>query len=189
MGRKLSIIDVQREFKERGYVFLDDFYEGVDFYHNCLCVCGEKDKKCLSAVRANKKCKKCVKKRMSGSNNPNYNPNLTDEEREHNRDYPEYVEWAKTVKDDDEYCCYLCGLEGVRLVSHHILPFSKYPERRTSLENGITLCETCHKQFHRDTPLSKVSLKSLLSYEETVWPTPNEKEIDYDEYNGYYFSI
>lgn len=34
------------------------------------------------------------------------------------------------------------------LEAHHVYPKGKYPDLRTTPENGITLCRLCHKDWH-----------------------------------------
>ena len=61
----------------------------------------------------------------------------------------DYKEWRKAVFCRDDYTCQYCGRRGGRLNAHHIKRFSKYPELRTELSNGITLCYDCHHAVHR----------------------------------------
>lgn len=56
----------------------------------------------------------------------------------------EYIEWRKLVFERDEYICQECKIKGGYLEAHHIKPFSLFPDLRFVLENGITLCKTCH---------------------------------------------
>lgn len=84
----------------------------------------------------------------SGKLNHNYNHNITDEERQVGRNYPEYKEWRQVVYKRDSYICQICGKEGGNLNAHHLEGYTDNPELRTTLSNGITLCEKCHKDFH-----------------------------------------
>ncbi len=63
----------------------------------------------------------------------------------------EYRLWRKAVFERDNYTCQMCGARSVagkrvRLEADHILPFAFYPDKRFDLDNGRTLCESCHKQ-------------------------------------------
>ena len=84
----------------------------------------------------------------SGENNPSWNPNKTDEEREHGRKIPEYNIFIRKVLKRDKYTCQCCGQEHGDLEVHHLDGYDWYIEGRTDETNGICLCSTCHKAFH-----------------------------------------
>ena len=59
----------------------------------------------------------------------------------------EVSRWRNEVLARDNYRCVRCGNTD-KLNVHHIQPWKDNPELRTSIENGITLCEKCHKDVH-----------------------------------------
>lgn len=85
---------------------------------------------------------------MIGENNPNYNPNLTREEREQGRHIEGYDEWVYKVKERANFTCDCCNRKGGKLHSHHLDGYNWCKERRTDITNGVCLCEKCHKEFH-----------------------------------------
>lgn len=60
----------------------------------------------------------------------------------------EYSEWRKAVFERDGYECQLCGKHGGKLNAHHKERFADCPEKRLDIDNGVTLCEDCHKKVH-----------------------------------------
>ena len=57
--------------------------------------------------------------------------------------------WREAVFARDNYTCQKSGEKGGKLVAHHINNFADYPELRFAIDNGITLSEKSHKEFHK----------------------------------------
>jgi len=74
--------------------------------------------------------------------------NLSDEERQLKRNYPEYKRWRSEVLLRDGFQCIKCGDSDDNLHAHHIYNYSSHPKLRTDVSNGVTLCSTCHIDFH-----------------------------------------
>lgn len=90
------------------------------------------------------------KMRYSGENNINWNFDITQEERERKRKYPEYTQFVKAVYVRDNYTCQCCGKRQDKdMVAHHLDGYNWCKERRTDVTNGITLCGKCHDAFHQ----------------------------------------
>lgn len=64
-----------------------------------------------------------------------------------------YRDWRTAVYERDGYTCQRCNdSSGGNLNAHHIKSFTKYPELRFEVSNGVTLCETCHDVTHYGKP-------------------------------------
>jgi 5-methylcytosine-specific restriction endonuclease McrA len=55
-----------------------------------------------------------------------------------------YKNWRKAVFKRDDYTCILCGAKE-HIEADHIKRFAYYPELRFNVDNGRTLCHSCHK--------------------------------------------
>ncbi len=59
----------------------------------------------------------------------------------------EYRLWREAVFKRDNYTCQECqDKRGGNLNAHHKKPFAFFPELRFAIDNGITLCESCHQK-------------------------------------------
>lgn len=58
----------------------------------------------------------------------------------------EFRLWRKSVFDRDDYTCQHCKKRGAELHPDHIKPFALFPELRFDINNGRTLCKTCHME-------------------------------------------
>ena len=93
----------------------------------------------------------------SQSHKGNLSPRWKGEERitERTERYdPVYKDWRKSVFERDYYTCQCCGAKSqngqgsVFLEAHHLNNFKDYIEERYDINNGVTLCRKCHKEFH-----------------------------------------
>jgi hypothetical protein len=92
----------------------------------------------------NPQCKNCHWASVSGPNNPNWQGGKSTEGQRIRRS-PEYKQWRRAVFERDNFRCVFCGQLGGELHADHIKPFAHFPELRTELSNGRTLCRTCHE--------------------------------------------
>lgn len=145
-------------------------------YWNCICDCGNivygicgselRNKSvqscgCLTKEMSSENMKRMnlcnwqdeeYRKTHSGENHKWFNSELTEEERklmkEGRQINSEYRLWAYKIKERDNFTCDCCNKRGCSLHSHHLNGWNKFKEQRYDLENGICLCEQCHKEFH-----------------------------------------
>lgn len=87
-----------------------------------------------------------------GENHWNWKGGISDENHRE-RSCLEYKIWNREVLEKDNYTCQKCGARcgnGKKIIlhAHHIQNFSQFPELRHIINNGITLCDDCHYEFH-----------------------------------------
>jgi len=145
-GRKLSA-DHRERLRERQ---TGRFYSSI--LRECV-ICGELFRVSNCRRKTQKTCsKECWKRLLTrirrGKNNPNYRGGITPEIMRL-RHSPQYVDWRDAVYQRDCWTCQQCGQVGGKLQAHHILSFTQYPEKRFAIDNGITLCSSCHQKLHR----------------------------------------
>ena len=85
-----------------------------------------------------------------GENHYNWNPNLTDEDRQDRRLIEGYNDCRKQVFERDNYTCQITGIKGGKLVMHHLNSYNSDKEHRTDVNNCITLLKEVHKLFHKE---------------------------------------
>jgi len=145
-----------KAFKKEVCELIGDEYEVVGDYttskmpilikHN---ICGYKFEKTPELFLIGLRCPDCGLKRRSGENHYKYNPDLTQEERLRRDMFNgEIRKWRELVFIRDNFTCKICNVKGGRLNAHHINSWNKHEDDRFILDNGITLCEDCHKNFH-----------------------------------------
>ncbi len=70
-------------------------------------------------------------------------------DREIHRKSAAYKAWRTSVITRDDFTCQICGQVGGVLNAHHIKQFAYYPDLRFDVNNGVTLCRSCHVKVHR----------------------------------------
>ena len=59
-----------------------------------------------------------------------------------------YKNWLVSVYKRDSYTCQKCGQIGYNLNGHHIESFATNQDKRLDIDNGMTLCNKCHRKIH-----------------------------------------
>ena len=79
----------------------------------------------------------------------------------------EFRLWREAVFARDNWTCQKYKIKGGKLVAHHIRNFAKIIELRTSIENGITLSDKAHREFHKkygEINNTKEQIEEFLAY-------------------------
>lgn len=105
---------------------------------------------CKNSVKnyVSKRCAICFNKFNIGENNKSWKGGITPINKKI-RTTIEYDLWRNSVFARDGYTCQKTDIKGGKLVAHHIQNFSDSSELRFAIDNGITLSEKVHKEFHK----------------------------------------
>jgi len=151
---------------KQGYIPWNMGKTGVQIAWNKGIPCSEETKQKLSDA---------CKGRFEQEDSPHWNPNLTDEERQIRRNYPEYAEWRTEVYKRDNYICQICFKRGGNINAHHIESYRNNPDLRTELSNGITMCEEHHKDFHHQYGRGNNTKQQLIEFIKNKEENYNDK--------------
>jgi len=145
---KLTI--VKNIIEPLGYVLLDKEYSGST--HTWYCVHHDRTyynrRTTYKDFEHGQLLKCCANERNSGKNHPNYNHNVTDEQRANDRRSQKNKTWRQQVIKRDNLTCQRCSISETKIVAHHLENYLENPELRYEPSNGITLCVPCHIAFH-----------------------------------------
>lgn len=142
-------------------------YKKDKAYWKCSCDCGNESVVFASSLKNGdtKSCGCFKEEKMVGDTHPSWNPNITEEERANKR--PNSMqELGQEVFKRDNYTCIICENIGGKLNAHHVIPWSMSKELREDINNLITMCECCHKQYHSMYKLKNINLETLTKFKE-----------------------
>lgn len=159
--RKYTIEEVRKLFAEQGKQLLAESFTNSLTPMPYICKCGEVSAITLNNFFKGKDCSRCRNDKISEKAKDD---SITDEERELRRSLRAYKHFRKGVFSRDDYTCQKCFSRGRTLNAHHILNFADNPEYRTDVDNGITFCEDCHKEFHKIYGYRNTTREQLLEF-------------------------
>ena len=93
----------------------------------------------------------------------------TSAERQRTMATNEYKKWRQAVFHRDSFTCQACGQVGYELNAHHIQDYSENEYLRTDVDNGITLCGDCHREFHAKYGRKNVSIDQINIFLQEVF--------------------
>lgn len=97
-------------------------------------------------------CNDCVIKLFkSGKNSTLWKNNISLQDRKHMQESRKsneaYRKWAQLIVSKDNYKCIKCN-SNKKLEAHHLDGWHWCKEKRYDINNGVSLCAKCHKNFH-----------------------------------------
>lgn len=89
-----------------------------------------------------------------------------------------HKQWSNSIKKRDKSCKKCGSIE--KLVAHHKVSWTRCPHLRFDLNNGITLCDSCHKDFHNKYGNNQTDLLNLNEFLKNESETKVEIETEFD---------
>jgi 5-methylcytosine-specific restriction endonuclease McrA len=149
-NQKYTIKEVIDILKKEHWVLLSKEYESVDKKLYAICNNGHYTSFTMYRFMSGCRCQQCFRESADykKENHWNWKGGITSE-NEIIRKSEKYKVWREFVFQRDEYKCQCCNnKQSNYLNAHHILNFAEYKELQLDINNGITLCEVCHNNFH-----------------------------------------
>jgi hypothetical protein len=147
-----EIDEVRQMFKDNGCELLSKEYTNRKSKLKYVAQCGHTETIVFDKflMGHGRKCKKCAI--PSGTEHFAYNPNLTEADREKRDMQNGKIRILRNkVFERDNYTCQVCGdSKGGNLEAHHMESWNTDIDNRFNEDNLITLCKTCHKNFHSE---------------------------------------
>lgn len=98
---------------------------------------------------------------QSGDKHPNWKGGTSHyRAREYFRDQ-RYKPFRQSVLARDNWACVECGKRGGKLEVHHVKPYATYPDLAFDIDNGVTLCLSCHNKTKRGQPKPRKAASSV----------------------------
>lgn len=99
----------------------------------------------------------------SGKNHWNWKGGINSENRRE-RNSTKHKDWSLSVLAKDRWTCQKCGYRGRELVAHHIKKWSENKSLRFDINNGMTLCRSCHCEIHKPRLGTGKNLQSAVQF-------------------------
>lgn len=148
IGKKLGRLTITNFDRNKLlYTCLCECGNAIEITHNNLIMNKRKSCGCLQKEKSKDYLTKLSKLQI-GENHPNWKGGITPK-KVALRKTKQYKLFRTSVYERDKYTCQLCGSVGRKLVVHHLNCFQDYPNEIMNIDNGITLCEKCHKTYHK----------------------------------------
>lgn len=106
----------------------------------CQCTCGSITPIYLSELESGKttNCGTCHLRKKGRLKRQSRRPEMNT---------PEYKKWRNAVYKRDKKKCRCCD-SGFRINAHHLNGWNWAINQRYDVDNGVTLCYSCHDSFH-----------------------------------------
>lgn len=135
------------ELKKYGCKYLEGYTSSRTPF-SYVCFCGKETVGYLGSIRKGIGCG-CKRGSLRGEKHFNYKPYLTELDRKKTRNGTlGYSSWRQDVLKRDRNSCVVCWSIEDNLTVHHLNSFNVYESNRTDINNGVTLCTACHREFH-----------------------------------------
>ena len=106
--------------------------------------------------------KSCGCLRIKGPSHPNWSESRNDQERR--RKSKKQVKWVADVRKRDNHTCQGCGTCEGAMNAHHLVHFRKHESKRLDISNGITLCNSCHKELHKKFGYNSSNVEEQMTF-------------------------